>query len=274
MNKLDYKKLPKKPAIYKIINTVNNKFYIGSAVNVQTRIRRHLYELNSGTHNNCYLKRSYDKYGIKSFEIELLEVFESIKYERLLEIEISYIKSLDALSNGYNLMIDNRSHFIGWNKTEKCISANKKRCSKPIFMFDRITGKFISEFESISEAARQIGDSSSNISGCCKGRLNFVKNYVFCYKSDYDKTKTYKYKSHWATGIKKSEANRLKIKASVQRNFGKNTHKYDKDFNFICSYPSMREAEKLNGLKLESLRRRIDSNKIYEEYYWYSKLIK
>ena len=49
--------------IYKIINVVNNKFYVGSAVDLKRRKTRHFSELRTGKHNNRYLQSSWDKYG-------------------------------------------------------------------------------------------------------------------------------------------------------------------------------------------------------------------
>jgi hypothetical protein len=43
-------------------------------------------------------------------------------------------------------------------------------------------------FESVSAAARHFKTSTSNISRCCKGIFNQIKDHIFKYKSDYDST--------------------------------------------------------------------------------------
>jgi group I intron endonuclease len=54
-------------AIYKIINVVNNKFYVGSAVNYEKRKARHLWRLRRGDHANKHLQAAWNLYGEKAF---------------------------------------------------------------------------------------------------------------------------------------------------------------------------------------------------------------
>ncbi len=58
--------------IYKIINLVNNKSYIGSAVNLKRRQQEHFQRLLTNTHHNQHLQRAYDKYGKDQFKFEIL----------------------------------------------------------------------------------------------------------------------------------------------------------------------------------------------------------
>lgn len=53
--------------IYTIVNTVNGRVYVGSAVNFTTRWRGHRNSLDSGTHRNPYLQRAWNKYGADKF---------------------------------------------------------------------------------------------------------------------------------------------------------------------------------------------------------------
>ena len=59
--------------IYKIINVVNNKFYVGSAVDLKRRKTRHFSELRTGKHKNRYLQSSWDKYGEQAFVFVVVE---------------------------------------------------------------------------------------------------------------------------------------------------------------------------------------------------------
>lgn len=63
--------------IYKIVNTANQKTYIGSAVNLKNRWRRHVWELDRGSHPNLPLQRSWKKRGNLSFTFVILEVVPS-----------------------------------------------------------------------------------------------------------------------------------------------------------------------------------------------------
>lgn len=58
--------------IYKIKNIITNQIYIGSSINIRSRIRRHFKELKDGKHHSLKLQRSYDKYGKENFIVEYL----------------------------------------------------------------------------------------------------------------------------------------------------------------------------------------------------------
>jgi len=66
--------MAKVPCIYKIINSSNGKFYIGSSVDFLSRKNRHLSDLRSGNHCNSHLQKAYDKYSENSFNFEILEI--------------------------------------------------------------------------------------------------------------------------------------------------------------------------------------------------------
>jgi len=59
--------------IYKIINVVNNKFYVGSAVDLKRRKTRHFSELRTSKHNNRYLQAAWNKYGEQAFVFVVVE---------------------------------------------------------------------------------------------------------------------------------------------------------------------------------------------------------
>lgn len=87
-----------KSGIYKILNKLNGKFYIGSAVNLENRWREHKYHLNRDSHKNKHLQNSWINYGEIAFEFIILEYVED-KY-KLIKIEQSY---LDSLTPAYNM---------------------------------------------------------------------------------------------------------------------------------------------------------------------------
>lgn len=67
------KKPMKVSCIYKITCTVNNKIYIGSAVDYETRKRHHLQFLRRRIHKNTHLQNAYNLYGQKGFIFEIIE---------------------------------------------------------------------------------------------------------------------------------------------------------------------------------------------------------
>ena len=270
MNLQDKDQFPKLSGIYKIKNILNNKCYIGSAVNVKVRLQRHLYELNTKTHNNQHLQRSFDKNGAKVFEIEFLELFNIIEYTELLNIEKSYILLFDSIENGYNLMLDNSSFFSNLNKTKKHIENNRNIQNKKVFAFNILTGSLDHKFDSITEASYYLNTSTSNISQVCKNKANYIKGYNFCYEEDYDENFDYKKPISSTKGRKMSESQRLNLMKSIQNNKGIKVYKYDLNYNFLEQYNSRNQAEILNNLKKESLKHRLDNKTPFEGFYWLS----
>jgi group I intron endonuclease len=59
--------------IYKIINVVNNKFYVGSAVKFGKRKAEHKRRLRLGTHSNKHLQNAWNKYGETAFVFALVQ---------------------------------------------------------------------------------------------------------------------------------------------------------------------------------------------------------
>lgn len=59
--------------IYVIRNVINNKVYIGSAVDLNNRWFSHRNNLINNKHVNKHLQASFNKYGIDNFIFEILE---------------------------------------------------------------------------------------------------------------------------------------------------------------------------------------------------------
>lgn len=76
--------------IYKIINTINGKFYIGSSKNIQSRFHAHKSLLKYNKHGNKHLQAAWNKYGTESFKFEIYKEVESnnllLEEQRYLDI--------------------------------------------------------------------------------------------------------------------------------------------------------------------------------------------
>lgn len=62
-----------KSGIYCILNKINNKKYIGSAIDLKNRKYQHFKALSTNRHHNKHLQRSYNKYGENSFVFQIIE---------------------------------------------------------------------------------------------------------------------------------------------------------------------------------------------------------
>jgi group I intron endonuclease len=89
--------------IYRISCLGNGKIYIGSAVNVKERFRKHKESLRRGDHHNNYLQNAWRKYGELTFDFQVIE--EVANNEILLEREqfwLDFTRSYDR-SRGFNI---------------------------------------------------------------------------------------------------------------------------------------------------------------------------
>lgn len=144
-----------KTGIYKILNKVNNKVYIGSATDVGKRWRDHKWYLNHNKHHNSHLQSSWNKYGCNVFDFSILV---ECSVEELLAKETEYVhiyKSKDK-SCGYNIndpkqiFLNRRCH----QETKNLISQRMSGKNNP--MYGRF-GKEHPKFEmKMSEENRKI----------------------------------------------------------------------------------------------------------------------
>ena len=90
--------------VYKIENKINGKLYIGSSVNIESRLKSHIKELNNNSHNNNYLQNAWNKYGENNFIFEVIEVVEDKNYLREREQYYIDIYKVTDHSIGYNIL--------------------------------------------------------------------------------------------------------------------------------------------------------------------------
>lgn len=98
--------------IYKIINVVNNKFYVGSAVDLKRRKTRHFSELRTGKHNNRHLQSAWIKYGEQAFVFVVVE--ELPEDADLLAAENVWLKEHVGKDYCYNLGVDATAPMTGF----------------------------------------------------------------------------------------------------------------------------------------------------------------
>jgi group I intron endonuclease len=59
--------------IYKIVNLVNDKFYVGSTINKKVRFREHRKQLRGNRHHCKHLQAAWNKYGEEKFDFRVVE---------------------------------------------------------------------------------------------------------------------------------------------------------------------------------------------------------
>jgi group I intron endonuclease len=233
--------IPNTPGIYKILNKVNGKFYIGSANKLLFRLySQHLVNLRLNKHINCHLQGAWNLYGEENFTFEIVELVSRITnetdeefknrlvfgreqyYLNTLLFAQEYINKKDNifLEIGYNLA-PTASSTLGYRHSEESIS---KMTGKNNPMYGR-TGETASFFgRKHSEESNKL-NSKSNI-----GRTTREKNHFF------GKTHTEESKK------KMREGRQGKTRKKTTLILGRPVLKYNLNNALICEYDSINTA--------------------------------
>lgn len=89
--------------IYCIENIINNKKYIGWAINIYKRWSKHKSELRGNYHKNKYLQNAWNKYGEEYFNFWIIQECEIDLLQSMEIYWIVYYKSFFKDKGGYNL---------------------------------------------------------------------------------------------------------------------------------------------------------------------------
>jgi len=152
--------------IYKIINIINNQYYVGSSTNISKRWKEHIRLLNLNKHHNDYLQHAWNKYGKDSFNFIIVENTNSDS------IKITEQKYLDIAKcdpeKSYNLNYDATGGEISKYSKEK-IRQNKinywKNLKKRKLLSDKLKEKILNDIEyrkKLSERTKLFFSKSEN----------------------------------------------------------------------------------------------------------------
>lgn len=206
---------PTTSGVYAILNTLNNKKYVGSTNCFKKRFAEHRSQLRRGNHKNIHLQRAFNKYGEKNFKFVILEECENVQ-DTLNFVEQKYIDS----DGDYNICpIANRRTYTkmpDWLK-EKLRKANtgrvptletrmklskalkgrkptkehllnqskgrKGKGTKAVEQYD-LNGNYIQTFKSLTEAGKAMGGTYVCIYSCCRRKKHSAYGYLWKYASD------------------------------------------------------------------------------------------
>lgn len=125
---MDMKQFEKRPGIYEIQNTKNNKRYIGQSTNIRQRIKAHIQALNNNTHRNQHLQNSWNK-DKKHFKITILTYCEEKELDTLEQHYIKKYKTNKA-QHGYNKDTGGNKNKTLSKETKQYISEEIKKAWK------------------------------------------------------------------------------------------------------------------------------------------------
>lgn len=110
-------KCQNRSGVYRFINNINNKYYIGSSVNLYNRIRDYNQPRYQLRRRNTFIVRAIKKYGIENFTIAILEYTDK---DSIVTIEQNRI---DTYKAEYNLLTIT-GYILGYIHSEKLFIAN------------------------------------------------------------------------------------------------------------------------------------------------------
>ncbi len=122
--------------IYAIMNCVNEKVYIGSAVDIKKRWIRHVHRLRLGTHTNPVLQATWNKHGESSFDFIILEEVPDRIW--LLLREQLWLNDVQPWmrENGYNILptAESRLGHVESEETrhKKSLATTRAKLGKPL----------------------------------------------------------------------------------------------------------------------------------------------
>ena len=175
----NYKTFKNHPGVYVLKNITNGMYYIGSTKNLKKRMSQH----SNMDPKSCFkIERALKKYNTYSFEVYFLPKMFYKEFEIELIDWVKYVLNI----NTYNIADSYSNNFV--NRTHRKIEYKKVK------LFNKITGEFFKEFNSISEASRFLETATSNICKAAKQETkSHAKGYVIVYSKNFKEKKCYKY---------------------------------------------------------------------------------
>lgn len=248
--------------VYKLLNRVNNKIYIGSTtLGSGRRFKMHVAD-SLANRDDYPIHQAIREFGESSFSLTVLEFCNSL--DEMNEREAFYIAALGSTNPeiGYNRKAGGGVRFQSEETKQKIGNIHRGKISdkrKPILQYDGKTGEFIQEYVSLSSAETETGIGRGSIIRVLNGEMArpSKKNpYIWIYKTDtelvksiIDPTEFYVNLEYKPTMSKECLEQRGKF-VSVDGNFvslAKMVAKYDESGKEIARYNSLAEASRNNG---------------------------
>lgn len=182
--------------IYKIMNLINGKVYVGQSCHIYTRWAHHRSALRHNSASNQHLQQAWNKYGEDNF---IFEVIEECDVAMLDQREIFWIDKLDSMVSGYNMTNGGggvRGYKIPPESVQKMRAANtgKVRSEETIQRNRAATKKWYENhisassievvclntgehFENAVIAGEKYDVRSGSIRRCCNGELRSAGRY-------------------------------------------------------------------------------------------------
>lgn len=181
--------ISKKPGIYRFVNLINGKSYIGQAVSLKRRFDSHITNYNNNRYDTP-LYRAIRKYGFENFDYIIEECIEDILEKehlkrKLDELEISYIKKYDSYNNGYNQTLGGDYGVLGYKMTSEQVEKIRRGSNKvhedgrnTIYVYDKELN-IILEFPTFRIATTSLNINYQSARNSNQKKTWYLKRYKF-----------------------------------------------------------------------------------------------
>lgn len=264
-----------KSGIYRIINVLNNKMYIGSSEDLNERKINHFSMLRRKVHHSIHLQRAYDK--LKDKKNLIFKIIEYCEKDALLDRENYYLNlycksqdyingiNKDFLKLSYNILPFAQKGFSGKHRPETI--AKLKLCHpfrKNISIYD-INGNFIETLSSAFEVYDKYKISRSSVLKLCKTKryISLKQDILIGFEEDLDfikfiesSEKPIKYK-YWNEG--------KKYTSDESKNMGLKINCMNLETNELLQFNSQRDACRFFDLQPCTINRCLKNNKPYRK---------
>lgn len=243
-----------KSGIYKIVNKINGKYYLGSAKHIKNRWKRHRYELRHNKHHSTHLQRAWNKYGESNFAFVIIEECDNVqeREQELLNVLKPWVPEI-----GYN---------VSNNTTGGDLLTNNPRRKEIIEKIKKTVNENISQMTDEERKARWSRPMESNPNW--KGGKTFFKCPIcgkivrtgIKRKTCGDCRNRNGEDNPFYGKIHSNETKKKLSEAAKKRGNSTNTQKLEVEIDGVI-YSSMSVAAKEIGCVVATIRNRIENPK-------------
>lgn len=234
LTKENIKKYKVDAGIYHIC--VERHHYIGSSVNIRSRLRNHIWAMTNHKHRNRIIQNCYNKYSLDNFYFEILEYCPK---EDRIEREKYYIDLMNPDLNVTDPVSLKRGKLFSQHLSEakkKYYETHVSTSRIPIYQYS-ITGEYIAEYSCATEVANLFNIEVSAVTAATNGRSKTCKGFQWR-----------KEKSEHIESLIKERPQKPKIKLPPKPGNRKRIYRYSYDGIFIDSFESASVADRTLGI--------------------------
>jgi group I intron endonuclease len=176
--------------IYKILNKINNKVYVGESLDIERRWDEHKEDLNNNKHHSKKLQLAWNKYGEESFEFLIEKDLTNDTYINdfllelvLLKYEDIYIHKYNSVDEGYNCEYTYQKVKNGERELNRIKINDKYKLNKYITIVEHRFERGGGEFAPTNSQAKIMGKNIDKHIEYNKYCDAIIKNFKFEYRS-------------------------------------------------------------------------------------------